>query len=46
MLRNKSFVLLSVVYAVQMAIVITWQTLIDEFLDHVPGFTINGVVST
>ena len=46
LLRNKSFVLLSVVYAVQMAIVITWQTLIDEFLDHVPGFTINGVVSS
>jgi hypothetical protein len=35
-----------VVYATNMAIVITWSTLIDEFLDKVPGFTIGKVVSS
>ena len=44
LIRNRSFVLLALVYAVNMAIVITWQTLIDEFLDTV-GFSISKVVS-
>jgi hypothetical protein len=44
LIRNRSFILLALVYAVNMAIVITWQTLIDEFLDTV-GFSISKVVS-
>lgn len=44
LIRNKSFILLALVYAVNMAIIITWQTLIDEFLDELPGFSISGVV--
>jgi hypothetical protein len=45
LIRNKSFILLALVYAVNMAIIITWQTLIDEFLDELPGFSISRVVS-
>ena len=34
LLKNRSFVLLAIIYAVSMAIAVTWGTLIDEFLQE------------
>ena len=41
LLRNRGFMLLCMMWTVQAAIIVTWQTLIDEFLDH--DFSISQV---
>ena len=46
LLRNRGFMLLCMMWTVQAAIIVTWQTLIDEFLDHDFSISQVGAIGT